>query len=238
MTEKPYLPQPPKPDDKNLYQWFVEIWKKLGKAGALLGSIRFGSADSYTGFEEDGTMVAHGNATTWDDLNGSALQLKVQGSGLSINAAQNTLEYLTSANQLDYAYDNYQMRHTWVMGTTIKPHIHWVQVQNNIPNMLLQYRWQINGATTTTAWSNVALKRNAFTYTTGSLNQITSVLEGITPPVGASLSDVLEFHIIRDSSNWSGLFASADPYTVTWSVKFVDIHIQSDTLGSRQEYTK
>ena len=44
--------------------------------------------------------------------------------------------------------------------------------------------------------------------------------------------------MLRDNSNASGLFAGADPYTVTASMTFADIHIQSDTLGSRQEYIK
>ena len=237
MTEKPYLPQVPRPDDRNMYQWFIEVWKKLGRKGALLGSLRFGSQSSYTEFEDDGTMVASGSATTWDDMNGSALQLKVLGTGLSISNTENTLDFTTAADLADYAFDNYQVRHTWRIGSMIRPHIHWQQVQNNIPNFLFQYRWQTNGGSKTTAWTNLKCNTTAFTYTSGTLNQI-STTTGITPPAGAGLSDVIQLRVLRDNANASGVFTGADPYTVTASILFVDIHIESDTLGSRQEYIK
>lgn len=211
---------------------------------ADIGSIEAGllyvgdkTGGNYLEIEADGSIEMHGNATTFEDLIGSALQLKVTGPGISINSAENTLEFTTAANLLDYGYDNYQIRHAWEIGTAIYPHVHWEQAQNNTPNWLLQYRWQVNGGLKTTAWTNYPSVTNAFTYTSGTLNQI-SYGAPLTPPVGASLSDILELRIIRDNANASGVFAGSNTYTATVGLTSVDIHIKENTLGSRQEYVK
>ena len=81
------------------------------------------------------------------------------------------------------------------------------------------------------------MNTNVFTYTSGTLNQI-SHCGGITPPSGSSLSDIIEIRIIRDSTNSTGLFTSVDVYSGTVSIKSADIHYEIDTLGSRTEYTK
>lgn len=195
------------------------------------------SAWNYTAIEDDGTIKFHWDATVFDDLNGSALQLKVLGIWLSINSSENTLNFTTASNLKDYWYDNYQMKHTWKIGTVIYPHIHWVQKENNTPNFLIQYRWQVNWWATTTAWTNYPMTTNAYTYTSWSLNQITHN-SGITPPVWAWLSDIIQFRIIRDNDNDSWEFAWTDAYTQTVNIMFVDIHIEQDTFGSREEYSK
>lgn len=198
---------------------------------------KFGTAPNYTSFESDGTMVANGNATTFDDLSGSSLVLQQVGPGVSRNSSENTIEFVTTSNLLDYVYDNYQLRHAWKSGTTIYPHIHWEQAQNNIPNFLIRYRWQKNGGTKTTSWSDYKCNTTAFTYVSGTLNQI-CYGAGISAPVGYGISDVIEMRIFRDNANGSGVFSGADPYTTTVGITFIDIHIESDTLGSRTEYSK
>jgi len=196
-----------------------------------------GDSSNNSSFTEDGSLVFNGTATVFDDLIGTAMQLKATGVGISINAAENTLEYLTSANLSDYAYDNFQMSHKWKMGSTIYPHIHWIQTQNNTPNWLFQYRWQTNGLAKTTVWTNLICKTNAFPYTSGSLNQI-SYSAGIIPPVGANLSDIIQFRILRDTTNASTRFTGSDTYTATAGITSSDIHIEIDTIGSKQEYIK
>lgn len=198
---------------------------------------KFGTAPNYTSFDSDGTMVANGNATTWDDLSGSALALQQTGPGVARNATENTVEFTTTSNLADYVYDNYQLRHAWKSGSTINPHIHWEQAQNNVPNFLIRYRWQINGGTKTTAWSDYKCNTPVFTYVSGTLNQICRGA-GISAPVGYGISDVIEMRIFRDNANTSTVFAGADPYTVTVGIVFIDIHLEHDTLGSRTEYSK
>lgn len=210
---------------------------------ADIGSIEAGLLDvgdktdgNYLEIEADGTLELHGAATVYEDLIGSALELEVSGVGAVINATDNTLEFSTLANLNDYGFDNFQIRHAWD-GSTVYPHVHWEQTQNNTPNWLLQCRWQKQGQAKTTAWTNYPMTTNAFTYTSGTLNQI-SHGSGLAPPAGAGLSDIIEIRILRDNANTSGVFAGADPYTATVGLTSVDIHIRENTLGSRQEYIK
>ena len=195
------------------------------------------SGGDYSAFEADGTYKANGDATTWDDLNGSALALQQTGPGVSRNAAENTADFTTAANLSDYLFDNYQVRHKWKAGSVVNPHIHWEQAEDNVPNFLIRYRWQRNGQAKTTGWTDYPCNTEVFTYVSGTLNQICHGA-GITPPVGYSISDIIEFRVFRDNANTSTVFTGADPYTATVSVTFVDIHIEEDTLGSRTEYTK
>lgn len=202
-----------------------------------LTTLKVGGETNYTEIESGGTIKFIGNSTVFTDVVRDVTNLKVQGSGLSINVTENSLDYLTSSNLLDYAYTNYQIPHEWKIGSTIYPHIHWQQAEDNLPNWLIQYRWQTNGAAKTTSWTNYSLDTNVYTYTSGILNQI-SHNSGLVPPAGASLSDIIQIRLFRDTDNGSGEFSGLDPYTATASVTNVDIHFELDTLGSRTEYTK
>ena len=102
---------------------------------------------------------------------------------------------------------------------------------------MIQYRWQIQGGAKTTAWTNYKMNTPAFSYTSGVLNQICNG-SGITPPNGAGISDILEVRIIRDNANATGIFAGANVYNATARVTSVDIHVEKDTIGSNDEYTK
>lgn len=195
------------------------------------------AAGNYSEFEADGTYLAKGSATTFDDLQGSVLTLEAKGTRIVLNEIENTIDFATNTDLTDYLYGNFQVRHRWLIGSNIYPHLHWEQAQNAVPNFLIQYRWQLQGKTKVTTWTNYPLLSTVFTYTSGTLNQI-SIGLGITPPVGAGLSDVIEIRVLRDNANSSGEFTGLDLYTSAVSVTFADIHIEEDTLGSRQEYVK
>lgn len=194
---------------------------------------------NYTEFELDGTMKLNGNATVFDDLTGDITRTKTAGSRVTINDVENTVDFTSAAITTDYLFLNYQTSHKMKLGSNIYPHIHWEQASANTPNWLIQYRWQKQGQAKTTAWTNYKCTSaaNAFTYVSGTLNQI-SYGAALTPPVGYALSDIIEIRVIRDTNNTSTLFAGADPYSGTVSITAVDIHYEQDTLGSRQEYVK
>lgn len=153
------------------------------------------------------------------------------------NFAEGTLDFTTGADLGDYAVMNVQLPHSWELGTDLKPHVHWFQVQDNVPNWLIQYRWQKNGGAKTTSWSNLPMNSEAFTYTAGTILQISGGAT-ISPPTGAGLSDIVQFRLLRDNANTSTLFAGADPYTVTAAAVNFDVHYSLDTLGSQEEYVK
>ncbi len=200
---------------------------------------RFGTATDYTEFEADGTMAMYGAAATFDDIADSAVSLQQTGTGVSINTAENTVDFITGSNMSDYFFKSVQIPHKAKLDAAFGPHIHFTQTTAAMPNFLLQYRWQKSFAAKTTAWTNLACNVAAVAYPgSGSFNQIAEPATDITPPVGAVISDIIEFRVLRDNSNTSGVFAGADPVNATVQVKSFDVHFQSDTLGSRTEFTK
>lgn len=198
---------------------------------------KFGSGANYAEFDVNGQIKLNGNATQFDDLSASALSLQQTGSGISFNLTEQVVEYLTSANLSDYMIQTLQLKHAMKIGSNIYPHIHFTQKIAGIPNFLLQYRWQINGGVAVTAWTNLKCNTGVFTYVSGSLNQIANSAV-ITPQTGSTLSDIVQFRIIRDNANTSGLFAGADPVAQMVQVLAFDIHFEIDSLGSNSEYTK
>lgn len=201
-------------------------------------SIKIGDSTNNIEFGATGTITLHGSATVYDDVTYDAIALQQTGPGISINNAEGTVNYTTAANQADYMYVNSQMPHARMNGAMIFPHIHFFQAENNIPNFALQYRWQLNGGTKTTAWTAIKCNTPAFTYASGTLNQIVHPVTGITPPVGDNVSDIVQFRVLRDTTNALGLTYAADPYTATVNVIQFDCHIEKDGWGSESEYTK
>jgi hypothetical protein len=166
------------------------------------------------------------------------MTLQQTGPGVSLNIPECSVDFTSASNLSDYVVQSIQLSHAWKLNSIIFPHIHFVQTTNAVPNFLLQYRWQIDGGATKTDWTNLICNTAAFAYSSGSLNQIAHTTAGITPPSGANLSDGVEFRVIRDNANTSGLFSGADPVNATVSIKYFDIHIEKDSIGSNSEYSK
>ena len=178
--------------------------------------------------------------TVWDDWQGQlSSNQKVNPSAHIVdNNTEASVIFTTNCDTGDYIYMSPQMQHSWKLGSDIHPHLHWIQTTASQPNWLIQYRWQRNGQTKTTAWTDYALDTSVFTWVTGALLQITEGATKITPPTGYGISDIVQFRIIRDVNNDSGAFVGAETNSVdTESVSF-DYHFQIDTLGSRTEFTK
>lgn len=193
---------------------------------------------NFSGFGDDGTFIMNGSARTWRDELGDALGLRSQGPGVSLNLTELTQEFATNSDLNDYLYKNLQTNHDRDPLERIYPHIHFFQDRNSIPNFLFEYRWQINGGTKTTAWTRLKCNNLAFPYTSGTLHQIAATAAGILPPPGSTLSDIIQFRVLRDNSNASGLFSGADPYNAAVGVLSFDVHICSNTIGSNDQYTK
>ena len=201
----------------------------------------FGAVDdgNYSYFESDGTLVAKGDAKCWrDELQSLVGQRLLSPSGaIDYNFEEGTVDFANNADLGDYVVMNVQVNHDWDETTPIKPHIHWFQSQDAIPNWLIQYRWQTNGQAKTTAWVDRACQEGVFTYSSGTIINICSFGE-IAIPANVGTSDILQIRLLRDTDNDSGEFAGEDAYTGTVSGLNFDVHIAIDTLGSRSEFTK
>lgn len=223
---------------RNIEETLIEWQRVLNKfIGERMDPNKFGTGTSYSEFESDGTYHAVGDATTFDDMLGDITRLRVVGVGIAFDDNENALNFQQSANMSDYCLTNYQFRHRWKSGSAIKPHIHFEQAQNQVPNFLIRYRWQVNGGTKSTTWNNFVCNKAVFPYTAGTLNQIAHSTDGITPSTW-NISDILEIRIFRDNPNGSSAFSSTNQYTADALVTAIDVHIEEDTLGSRTEYSK
>lgn len=205
-------------------------------AGSTLGNEAGGH---YAEFEADGTLKFYGDATAFRDEFGPLIGAKLESPASKIvtNAAEGTVTFKDSAALTDYISMPVQLNHDAKTGASVYPHIHWWQTTADIPNWLLQHRFQLNGSAKNTTWTDVKYASHAFTYTSGTLNQITA-FGALALPEGAGVSTVLQLRLLRDTANASTLFAGADPLTGDVDAMFYDVHIEVDMLGSHGQYTK
>lgn len=197
-----------------------------------------GSTTNYTKIDNAGHQTMVGNGRPWRDELGELLSKKRKGSRITEDLDEGTLLFADTCTIADdWIIMNVQLNHDKDLSASIYPHLHWHQASSNVPNWLLQYRWQVQGAAKTTAWTSAAYASHATTYSSGTINQITK-WAAIAPPTGAGLSDIVQFRLLRDCANASGLFSGIDPLTGNASAVMFDVHFQINSLGSDSEYTK
>lgn len=126
----------------------------------------------------------------------------------------------------EIVYITAQMPHSWLLGSTISPHLHYVQDEAQEPVFKMDYRWYNNNGDPTVAFTTLTASTFAFTYTSGSILQIVSFpdIDG----TGFTLSSILDIKIYRDDNVVTGDVLA----------KEFDIHYQIDRPGSRQEFVK
>jgi hypothetical protein len=200
--------------------------------------IKVPGATNNAKIDAGGHLEFEGTGTNFDDMNADALSVQVQGVGVSRDPAESCVTFATTADLNDYAYANFQFSHSRKNGADVYPHVHYWQDNDNLPNFLIQYRWQINGEAKDATWKNYPLDLAAFDWVSGTLVQIAYNSAGITPPAGDDVSSILQLRLYRDNDNDSGQFAGADPYTGSVSVVFIDVHYERDSVGSDLQYEK
>jgi len=208
-----------------------------GKKNPARGSVR-------TGFLQRPAGIG---AIAFKDELGDILSIQRSGAGITLNLAEATIDFDSNAAYnanpalADMLYKNVQLNHDRNLSSAILPHLHWFQAKNYSPNFLFQYRWQINGGAKVTAWTFLKCNLLAFTYTAGTIHQISYSLP-ISAPGGSNLSDIVQFRIYRDTGNTSGQFTGNCPYNTggnaSCPVMSFDVHLEIDQIGSTEEYVK
>lgn len=209
------------------------------------GNTKIGDNDTnYTQLDVTGHQTMAGTAKPWRDEITDALSIKNTGTaGVVADPAECTLTFTHNAGLTDFAYCNMQLNHDKDLTSTVYPHIHFLAAEGStMPNFMLQYRWQTLGGTKVTSWTDY--KCNTMSLPApgaGATNHnIAGNTVGIAVPEGTSISDVIQFKIIRDHSNdnTGHFFSGNDPYTATVHVLAFDAHFMINSLGSTDEYTK
>lgn len=200
---------------------------------ALVDPLYIGNGANRTKIETDGSLAFEGDSTTWEDIQTSLIGRRLYSSAGSIDYdyTENAIVFsddgdITSIN--DVVTWNIQYPHKAKVDGSLNTHIHWEQTSTDTITWTLEYRIQSNNDAKTTAWTQVIVDSddgNVFTYTSGTLNQITKIVD--VDMTGASISSVVQFKLTRSDSNGGTVLAT-----------FVDSHYEIDTIGSRAEFVK
>jgi hypothetical protein len=211
-------------DDQDLLKKMESLF--AGKFGNV------GGGNSFQ-IEEDGTDVRYGEATVWDDIVRSLAAAKLESSAGKVDYewAENAINFNSGGNiatSADRLIFNMETPHAMLTDSKLHLHIHWEQTSTNAIEWTVQHRIQSNGEAKTTAWTTtvvLASVGNVFTYSAGTLNQITELVE--VDCTDAGLSATVQFRLARTDATAGDILAT-----------FIDAHIERDMLGSRTEYTK
>lgn len=192
-----------------------------------------GGTTDYAEFESDGTLQFHGAATVWEDvvIPFAAYRLESVAGTLAYNWANNSITVSPSGtlgDDTDTLVVTYQIPHRAKTDSTAKFHLHWEQPADQAYTFSARYRIQRNGQAKATSWvgpTTVTTASNIFTYTSGTLIQITEMLD--IDLTGLNPSDLIEIQFARTDAT------SGDIELISG-----DCHFECDTLGSRSEYSK
>lgn len=183
------------------------------------------SNSNYSKFENDGTMVMLGDATVWDDLR-VALTSGRLGANAKPDFDEVNVGYLFPQNDAaEILYLITQLPHDYEEGSSIIPHIHWLQTSASTPTFKIDYMW-IDIEATTTTFTTAEAVTHTKTYVTGAMHQMTE-FPTITG-TGKTISSIFVCRLYRSDNNVSG-------DVLAWEF---DIHYKKDTLGSRGDKTK
>lgn len=133
------------------------------------------------------------------------------------NSSEGAVDFANNTDLTNYIGVNFQVfvKPDYQIISDCSLFIGFFQKENNIPNLLIQYRWQLMGAVKNESWNSLAWDEFLKEYPTSGTPIINQVLSFplIPTPEEANSSDILQVRVIRDNANSSGLFTGADPYT-------------------------
>jgi hypothetical protein len=186
-----------------------------------------------------GEITFIGSATRWDDLRIEP-NARTTGAKAPTFATYKTTLYLydfdnAAAGSEKEIFFTVQLPHAWKEGSTIYPHVHWVNRTAGTAGHVVRWglEWTkakiatVFGATTTQYGTTIVASGD---ITVADSHLITSL--GSITMTGDTVSTVLICRLFRNSSD------SADTYTGTAGLLYIDFHIELDSFGSAQEYIK
>ena len=209
-------------------------FSNLRKSISTLGS----SDTNNVTIETDGTLVFNNDATVWEDLMVPGLSV---GAGAS---APDLVAFGPSGNLQIYAFDggstleqvyfSVQMQHSWKLGSTIKPHVHWTPTTAGAGNVKwnFEYSWaSFTGSGSPTAFpapTTISVVQAASGIAWAHQLSALPDIDG----TGQGLSSMLVCRLYRNPADVQDTYASDAAF-----LQF-DVHYEMDTVGSRQPTSK
>lgn len=190
---------------------------------------KYGGATHYSEFEGDGTLIAHGNARVWKDID---IDLSAQTSGGSVPAliAVNSDPYIQArafagtGATVEQLGGSKELIHEMVFGEDIIPHVHWAPTTAAAGDV----KWQLR----------TMLVNRGGVYTGGATTSVTTPSPGVAwqglrsdfPPistVGLQAGARVMFTLFRDPAD------AADTYGAAVIAPNFGVHVPVDMLGTR-----
>jgi len=167
-----------------------------------------------------------GGQNRWDDLRFSANLLKLGATSKPDFDYTNVGLLFPQNDATEKIYLNAQIPHNWLLGSSLYPHLHYVQDESEEPTFKLDYRWYETGGDPTVGFTTITADTWQVSYSSGSILQVLS-FPAISGTGKDTLSSMLDLILYRDDNTVSGDIL----------VKEFDIHYQKSGWGSRQEFT-
>ena len=202
----------------------------------ILSIFKSDGTTQLVGLEADGTLHFENDATTFDDVMVPGLSAKTDATAPDLipfaPATTNLLVFGfngSGSTPKEQVYFTVQIPHPYKAGSNLYPHVHWSPSTSAAGNVKwqLEYTWQsINGtfsaptiisatdSTESTQWKHLIAPFTAIDGT------------------GQGISSMLICRLFRDPADGS------DTYEADAAFLQFDIHIEQDTLGSREEFNK
>jgi hypothetical protein len=166
--------------------------------------------------------------TVWNDIRFPATQTRVGANNLPHFDYTNIGLLFPQNDEDEKIYIAAQFSHDRKHGSSISPHIHYIQDEEDLPVFVMQYRWYDNGETVPATYTEIKTTGAIFDWESGSMLQILSFPDIETG--GNNVSSMMDIIIFRETG---------DGVTGDVLVKEFDIHYQIDTPGgSYDEYNK
>jgi len=188
----------------------------------------FGDAVNYTAFEADGTMIMSGSATVWEDLRFPATAINPVGAPSPMGFDTTRIAFTAATGQTQTIAVVAQLPHSWKIGSTIYPHVHWQPTTTNTGSVLwrIEYKW--NDLNTVEPANFIPLDVSQVASGSAYMHQLIGWT--ISGSAISNISSLLTILVSR--------IGGSDSYTGTALLKEFDIHYEVNTLGSRTPLSK
>jgi hypothetical protein len=208
-------------------------WDAVNSRWANTGLPKFGSATDYTGFEDNGTMVATGAATTWVDID---FPIIIRTTGVNIPTLATLKGNITvpqwQVNDFNVC-EGQELIHSWLQGSTIYWHVHVITNGLDATNRYVRFEveWvfanigDVLSATITDTSVDLLIPAN----TTDRTHLIFSISNRLM--TGNRIGTHVYARLRRVAA--VGAAPTNDPFC-----SMLQLHVETDTTGSRQIATK
>lgn len=200
---------------------------------------KFGGVSDYSSFDADGTYVATGAATTYDDLPPiPIINARTGVTAPSLATFIGTIEmYQFKIN--DFVYGSYELAHTYKEGSDITIHMHWAtggtdvntrgvkwQLEYSIVNAIFftsPFNTSFPATTTVSGDTTIPANSNSLCHIVSSIGTISGT--------GLKIGAYIVWKLTRIAS--ASTAPTANPFGLS-----LGMHIEQDTIGSRQIASK